>query len=192
MNRIDLRRVLDEYAAADEALKLEVARQYPDINLGGGYSWEVNENLFELLPIVSLPLMNQNQGPIAEARATRAQVAAQFASLQDSVIAQAKGALTAYRGALGALEEGSKAAVFAQKRLAAIRRAAELGEASALTVATARLAAVSAEQSRMRALAAAQSALGALEDAIERPLEKGGLRAFTPPASHPRETEQDS
>lgn len=192
MNRIDLRRMLDEYAAADEALKLEIARQYPNINLGGGYSWEVNENLFELLPIVSLPLMNQNQGPIAEARARRAQAAAQFAALQDSVIAQANGALTAYRGAVGALEQGSKAAVFAQQRLAAIRRSAELGDTDALTIATARLAAVSAEQSRMRALAEAQAALGALEDAVERPLEKGGLRTFTLPASHPRETEQDS
>lgn len=192
MNRIDLRRMLDEYAAADEALKLEIARQYPDINLGGGYSWGVNENDFELLPIVNLPLMNQNQGPIAEARARRAQVAAQFTALQDSVIAQAKGALTAYRGALGALAQGSKAAVFAEKRLAAIRRSAELGDTDALTVATARLAAVAAEQSRTRALAEAQAALGALEDAVERPLEKSGLRTFTLPAAHPPKTGQSS
>jgi outer membrane protein, heavy metal efflux system len=191
LNRIDLRRILAEYGAADEALKLEIARQYPNINLGGGYSWEVNENIFELLPIVNLPLMNQNQGPIAEARARRAEVAAQFAALQDSVIARAEGALTAYRGALGAFEQGSKAAAFAEKRLAAIRRAAELGDTDALTVATARLATVAAEQSRMRALADAQAALGALEDAVERPLEKGGLRSFRLPPSLSQQTGQD-
>src|SRR5713101_3917523 len=48
LNRIDLRRELAQYAAADEALKLEIAKQYPDINITGGYSWEGGENIFEL------------------------------------------------------------------------------------------------------------------------------------------------
>ena len=39
LNRIDLRRQLAQYVAADEALKLEIAKQYPDINIAGGYSW---------------------------------------------------------------------------------------------------------------------------------------------------------
>lgn len=192
LNRIDLRRMLETYAAADENLKLQIARQYPDINLGGGYAWEVNENIFELFPVVSLPLMNQNQGPIAEARARRVQVAAQFAALQDSIIAQANGALIAYRGALGAYEQGVKAVAYAQKRLSATRRAAELGDVGALTVATDRLATITAEQSRTRALADAQRALGSLENAIERPLEQGGLQSFTLPASHLRKRSRTS
>jgi outer membrane protein TolC len=69
LNRIDLRRELAQYAAADEALKLEIAKQYPDINLAGGYSWEGGENIFELGPSTVLPVFNQNQGPIAEAEA---------------------------------------------------------------------------------------------------------------------------
>ena len=40
LNRIDLRRQLAQYAAADEALRLEIAKQYPDIDIAGGYSWE--------------------------------------------------------------------------------------------------------------------------------------------------------
>ncbi|MGH7781214.1 MAG: TolC family protein [Candidatus Binataceae bacterium] len=186
LNRIDLRRMLAEYAAADEALRLEIARQYPDINLGGGYSWEVNENIFELIPVVTLPLMNQNQGPIAEAQAKRAQVAAEFVALQDSIIAQANGALTSYRGALSAFEQGRSSATFSKTRLASMRRAAELGDIDSLALATAQLQTIVAEQSSVSALVSAQAALGALEDAVERPLEGGDLKSFSlpPPLSN--------
>jgi len=135
-NRLDLRRMLAEYAAADEALRLEIARQYPDINLGGGYSWEVGENIFQLLPIFSLPLMNQNQGPIAEARAKRSEAAAEFTQLQQSIIARTNSALTRYHGSLDAYAQASSSAAFSAKRLAAIQRAAELGDIDALALAT--------------------------------------------------------
>jgi outer membrane protein, heavy metal efflux system len=183
LDRLDLRRTLAQYAAADEALKLEIARQYPDINIAGGYSWEVNENIFELFPVVTLPLMNQNQGPIAEARARRAQVAAQFVALQDRVIGRANGALARYRGALAALHQASRSAVFSEERAAGMRRAADLGDIDALTLATAQLETVVAEQSKLSALAGAQTALGALEDAVQRPLEDGDLKSFNLPGS---------
>jgi outer membrane protein, heavy metal efflux system len=185
LDRIDLRRFLAEYAAADQALKLEIARQYPDINLGGGYSWEVNENIFELVPVVTLPLMNQNQGPIAEAEAKRSQVAAQFAALQASIIAQAKGALTSYRGALVAFQQASSSATLSEKRLAAIRRTAELGDTDALVLATTQLETIVAQQSKANAMASVQTGLGSLEDTVQRPLEDGDLKSFHLPASPP-------
>jgi outer membrane protein TolC len=183
LDRIDLQRTLAQYAAAAEVLKLEIARQYPDINLAGGYSWEVNENIFELSPVVNLPLMNQHQGPISEARARRAEVAAEFVALQDAIIGQGNGALTAYRGALAALQQASRSAGFSEKRLAAIRRAADLGDIDALTWATAQLDAVVAEQSKLSALAEAQAALGGMEDAVQRPLGDGDLKSFALPAA---------
>lgn len=186
LNRIDLRRMLAEYAAADEALKLEIARQYPDINLSGGYSWEVGDNIFQLLPIITLPLMNQNQGPIGEARTKRTQVAAEFTALQQSIIAQANGALTRYRGSLNAFAQASSSAAFSEKRLAAIERAADLGDIDALALATTRLETIVAEQLKLTALADAQAALGALEDKVQRPLEPEDLKSFSPPPlSHP-------
>jgi len=177
--------MLAEYAAADEGLKLEIARQYPDINLGGGYSWEVGENIFQLLPVITLPLMNQNQGPIAEARTKRTQVAAEFTALQESVIAQANGALIRYRGALDAFAQASSSAVFSEKRLGAIQRAAELGDIDSLTLATAQLETVLAEQSKLNALADAQATLRVLEDAVQRPLEGDHLKSFILPPPRP-------
>jgi outer membrane protein TolC len=184
--------MLAEYAAADETLKLEIARQYPDINLSAGYSWEVGENIFQLLPIVTLPLMNQNQGPIAEARAKRTQIAAEFTALQQSIIAQANGALTRYRGSLDAFAQASSSATFSEKRLAAIQRAAELGDIDAPALATTRLETIVAEQSKLTALADAQAALGTLGDTVQRPLETDGLKSFSPPPLSTNADEQPS
>jgi outer membrane protein TolC len=193
LNRIDLCKMLAEYAAAEEALKLEIARQYPDVNLGGGYSWEVGENLFQLLPLVTLPVMNHNQGPIAEARARRALVAAEFAAQQQNVIAQADGALTKYRGGLAAFRQASSAAAFSHRRLAGMERAAELGDIDALALATAQLETIVAEQSRATALAEAQARLGLLEEAIQRPLTDDNLKkSFSPPPLRNLSTQERS
>jgi outer membrane protein TolC len=191
LNRIDLGRTLAQYAAADEALKLEIARQYPDINLAGSYSWEVGENIFQLLPIITLPLMNQKQGPIAEARAKRTQVAAEFNALQQSIIAQANGALTRYRGALDAFAQASSAAAYSEKRLAGIGRAAELGDIDGLALVTTHLETIVAEQSKLNALAEAQAALGTLEDAVQRPLEPDDLKSFSPPPLLPNPADEE-
>jgi outer membrane protein TolC len=191
LNRIDLRRMLAQYAAADEALKLEIVRQYPDINLAGSYSWEVGENIFQLLPIITLPLMNQNQGPIAEARAKRTQAAAEFIALQRSIIAQANGALTRYRGALDAFAQASSSAAYSEKRLAGIGRAAELGDIDALALVTTHLETIVAEQSKLNALAEAQAALGTLEDAVQRPLEPDDLKSFRPPLPLPNPVDEE-
>src|SRR6266852_4820796 len=117
LNRIDLRRQLAQYAAADEALKLEIATQYPDINLAGGYSWEGGENIFELGPSAVLPVFNRNRGPIAEAEARRREIAAQFLAMQAGIIEQSRTALARYRGAFGALEAARSAAELQAKRL---------------------------------------------------------------------------
>src|SRR5712671_4379517 len=100
LNRIDLRRELAQYAAADEALKLEIAKQFPDVNIAGGYSWEGGENIFELGPSAVLPVFNQNRGPIAEAEARRATLATEFLAMQAGIIEQSNATLVRYRGTL--------------------------------------------------------------------------------------------
>lgn len=58
------------YRLAEESLRLEVRKQYPDIELGGGYGSEDDDRL---LLGVSLPIgiFNANRGGIARARAER-------------------------------------------------------------------------------------------------------------------------
>jgi cobalt-zinc-cadmium efflux system outer membrane protein len=183
LNRIDLRRQLTQYAAADEALKLEIAKQYPDIDIAGGYSWEGGENIFELGPSAVLPVFNQNQGPIAEAEARRREVAAQFLAMQAGIIEQSQTNLTRYRGALGALDAARSAADFAAKRLGQARRALAVGETDTVVLAQAQLQDLSVQQGLLDSLTNAQTALGALEDSIQRPLDDGDIGSFTFPAA---------
>lgn len=192
LNRLDLRRALIEYEAADENLKLQIARQYPNINLGGGYSWGTGDNTFELMPVVALPLMNQNQGPIAQARARRTEQARRFAALQDRIIAQTAEALAGYRGALGVLAQARRSERLQQSRLEAARNAYAAGETGALTLETSKLAALSARQSALAALGNAQTTLGVLEDAVEHPLGPDHLKAFELPPNSQAETSSQS
>ena len=183
LNRIDLRRQLAQYAAADEALKLEIAKQYPDINLTGGYSWEGGENIFELGPSAVLPVFNRNQGPIAEAEARRTEVAAQFLATQAGIMEQSQTALTRYRGALGALEAARTAAELQAKRLGQATRAVAVGESDTVVLAQTQLQDLSAQQGLIDSLTNAQTALGTLEDSIQRPLDDGDIGSFTFPAA---------
>ncbi len=184
LNRIDLRRALAQYAASDEALKLEIAKQYPDLHLAGGYSWEGGENIFELGPSLALPIFNQNQGPIAVAQARRKEIAAQFLALQAGIIAEARTALINYRGALAALDAARSAANYQRRRYAQAARAAAAGESDAITLAAIRLQDLTAQQTLLRAVTGAQNALGTLEDSMQRPLDRDHAGSFTfpPPA----------
>jgi outer membrane protein TolC len=183
LNRIDLRRQLAEYAAADEALKLEIAKQYPDIDIAGGYSWEGGENIFELGPSAVLPVFNQNQGPIAEAEARRKEIAAQFLAMQAGIIEQSQTTLTRYRGALGALDAARSAAKLQARRLGQTRQAVAIGESDAVVLAQTQLQDLSAQKTLLDSLTNAQTALGALEDSIQRPLDNGDIGSFTFPAA---------
>src|SRR5205085_3547392 len=88
MNRLDVQRLLVEYAAADSDLRLQIARQYPDISLAPGYSFGEGAGSYLLGPGLTLPLFDRNRGPIAEAGAHRETAGARFLGAQASAIAE--------------------------------------------------------------------------------------------------------
>ena len=90
VNRLDVRQALATYAAAEANLQLEIARQYPDIQIGPGYQYEESNSFFTLGLSVTLPIFNRNQGPIAEAEARRKEAAANFLAVQAQVIAESE------------------------------------------------------------------------------------------------------
>jgi cobalt-zinc-cadmium efflux system outer membrane protein len=182
LHRADVRRTLSEYAAADALLRLQLARQYPDIPLSPGYSLQEGFASYTLGTVIgSLPVFHRNQGPIAEAEAQRQQVEARFVALQAQAIGQMETAQRQYRAALAELAEAEGGFVkVQQEREAAARAALERGEGDRLAVAGARLLTIAAQRSRLHALFRAQAALGALEDSVQQPLEAG--LAFPEPA----------
>src|SRR6202007_2267730 len=90
LNRLDVRRSLAQYAAAEADLQLEAAKQYPDVNIGPGYTYEERNSSFTVGHSSCIPLYNRNQGPIAEAEARRKEAAAAFLQTQARVIARSE------------------------------------------------------------------------------------------------------
>jgi outer membrane protein TolC len=173
-SRTDILGALAEYAATESALRLEIAKQYPDVHLSPGYGWnQQNEgdSQWQLGLTVDLPVLNQNQGPIAEAEARRKATAARFIALQASVISEIDGALAIY-GASGsnlAALQTLVAAKRAQRDVTAAQRQA--GAADRLELASAELDFKTAALAEFDARVQMQQAVGALEDAVQRPLE---------------------
>lgn len=60
-----------EYQAAEKALELEVRKQYPDLQLGGGFGSDQGDSRLLGGVALPIPLLNGNRRAIAEARAKR-------------------------------------------------------------------------------------------------------------------------
>ncbi len=172
-NRADVRGALADYAASQAALQLEIANQYPDIHLGPGYAYNngsAGDNEWQLGLTVTLPILNQNQGAIAEAEAKRTQAAAHFLSVQAGAIFEIESALAGYNAALKESATAKSLRDDLDRQLDSVKAQAKLGEADALTLADAESAYYTGAQDRLNTLIKAQLALGALEDAVQSPL----------------------
>jgi cobalt-zinc-cadmium efflux system outer membrane protein len=186
LNRIDLRGLLAEYDAAEAVLKREVAGRYPDVSLGPGLLNDQGDKKFTLGLSFTLPVLNQNEGPIAEADARRKEVAARFYQMQAAAIGDVEVASERYQAALAELGEAEKTLGTIDRREKATQRAIDLKELDRTALTGLRLERVQARASRLGALKRAQDALGSLEDAVQRPLGPGGA-APEPGSLNPRE-----
>jgi cobalt-zinc-cadmium efflux system outer membrane protein len=173
LNRLDVRAALAQYAAAESSLQLEIAKQYPDIDIGPGYTYEEKRSYFTVGFAATIPLLDRNQGPIAEAEARRRQAQVKFAQIQAEVISSSERALGLYAAALEGFAEAGRFAEVQSRRGEATRKSVQAGEQGRLDLDDAEIERSVAERSRLDALARAQRALGDLEDAVERPLAPG-------------------
>jgi outer membrane protein, heavy metal efflux system len=91
LNRLDVRRSLEKYAAAEAKIKLEVAKQTPDITLSPGFIFEFGDSIWSLgfsslLNLLNTKQLNTSQTLIAEATQLREIEGAQFEALQANII----------------------------------------------------------------------------------------------------------
>jgi len=173
LHRADLQRSLADYAVVDAALRLELARQYPDVVLSPGYTFEEGFARYVLgAALQPVALFHRNQGPIAVAEAQRLEAAARFEALQGQAIGDMERALVQYGAARDEWRDANDRLIGVQHdREDAARRALAAGEGDRLSLASVRLQTVTAARARLDALTRVQSALGALEDAMQQPLE---------------------
>jgi outer membrane protein, heavy metal efflux system len=170
LNRADIRSALANYAASQNALQLEIAKQYPDIHLGPGYELDQTDNKWSLGISLDLPILNHNQGGVAEAKANRAVAAAHFLTVQANAISQIDSALAGYDAALKKSATAKNLLDDLQKQLDSVRAQNQLGESDALTLANAEAEFTTGAQNQLDAMVKAQQVLGDLEDAVENPL----------------------
>lgn len=174
LHRADIRRSLLDYAADEATLQLEIAKQRPDIQLNPGYNFDEGHHKISFGPGFDIPVFNRNKGPIAEADARRAEAEAGFNALQAQAIGEMETALAKYRGARAELDDAERGLLAISKtRLAAMQRAVAAGEEDRLSLAGVRVEGAVAARARLDAERRVQAALGALEDAVQQPLEPG-------------------
>ena len=173
IGRSDVRAALEQYAASQSALKLQIARQWPDIELGPGFAWNsqlVRDRQWQLGLSLPLPILNRNQGPIAEARAERRLAAAHFLTVQTDALEQINGALTGYRSALTRMATAESLLIDLRRQLKSVRAQVQAGQLQPLDLADAQVAFDTGAQNRLAARIEAQQALGQLEDAVQNPI----------------------
>jgi cobalt-zinc-cadmium efflux system outer membrane protein len=180
LNRLDIRRSLAQYAAAEAAVHSEIAKQYPNFNIGPGYTYEERNSFFTVGFSTSLPIFNRNQGPIAEAEGRRKEAAAAFVQTQAQVIARGERALAVYTAELNEVGEAQSLYQLQETQLQVVQQSIRAGADSRLNLDAVQIQLSVLARARLDAVGRAQRALGDLEDAVQRPLDHEGLVLFQP------------
>ncbi|MBU3736179.1 MAG: TolC family protein [Methylobacterium sp.] len=175
LNRLDIRAALARYDAAESNLRMEIARQYPDIVLSPGYVFDQGYNLWTLGFSFLLNMLNKNEKSIADARASRELEASQFLALQAKVLQDLAQAQARYLGMLQNLEKQEKLLQAQKQRTLLSQRQFEAGYIDRLELTATRLEETAAKQSVLESSIQAEAATLALEDALQKPLDSLAL-----------------
>jgi len=170
--RADIRGALADYAAAEADLRLQVAKQYPDLHVGPGYAWNngnAGDNEWVLGVTLELPILDQNQGPIAEAEARRKLAAAKFLALQAQVCAEIDRTVAGVRLARAQREAAGKLLAAEREQEKSAGAQLEAGAGERLDWLNAQMETGNAALTQLDTEERLQSAIGALEDALQQP-----------------------
>jgi outer membrane protein TolC len=170
LNRLDIRLALERYAVAEAKLKLEIAKQYPDLKLSPGYTYEFGDKIWSLGLSSLMTILTKNKLAIAEASQLREVEAAQFESLQANVISEVNIANAKLTQARQLLENQNR--LFQQQQTNTLRmdRRFNSGESDRLELTYAKLEEVVAEKSLSLANFQFATSINELENVIQAPL----------------------
>ena len=170
IKRPDVLAALARYGASEANLRLAIARQYPSIDIGPGYHYDQGDNKFILAVSLPLPILNQNQGPIAQARAARRVAAAEFRSTQSQVLGEIERAQTDWTASEAELASARRVRASAANALSRRRIEFVAGQIGQLRLLGAEEVSLEAEQGSLAASVHERAALGELEAALYHPL----------------------
>jgi len=168
-NRSDVLIALSDFEASQCALQLEIAKQYPDINIGPGYQFDQGDNKWTIGIAFSLPVFNRNRGSIAEANAKREEAIARFNVVQAGVISQVDQAIAAYRNASLRLKTYEELRLKLEAQQQSLKVILETGEISRLEATIVEMELYNNAKERIGNFTRILQALGDIEDALQSP-----------------------
>ena len=177
LNRLDIRRSLSKYAAAESKIKLEIAKQTPDISFSPGFAFEFGDSIWSLGFSSLLNLLNKNnalnQSLVAEATQLREIEGAQFEALQANVIAEVSQANTAYMASQQNINQVKQQLLAQQQYTQKLQRQLDAGLIDRLDLTQNKLNTNLLEQQLINAQFQQLNALLALENSVQLPLNAG-------------------
>jgi outer membrane protein TolC len=165
--RTDVLGLLAEYEASQSNVRLQIAKQFPDVTLGPSYTYDQGFDLYSVSLNVELPVFNQNQGPIAEAEARRKEAGARFVALQTKVIGEIDRARAAYLAAIRTVVTADVLLREQERHRQQVERSYRLGETDRLAPLAANVEQAIVELARFEALVQQREALASMEDALQ-------------------------
>lgn len=164
----DLRVARAQYDVSEQALRLEIRKQYPDLVIGGGFESDQGQSRIALGLGLPIPIINLNREGIARARAARVEARVAWeAAVEAAFHTLARAELRQTRAGRQALQVREQLVPLADAQAREAARLAELGEFDAirqLEVLTrqheARVALLKAETDQRKAAAALLGAVG--------------------------------
>ena len=132
---LSLARLRQEYEVAEQTLRREIRKQYPDLTIGPLYETDQGQSRIGFLGAIPIPILNANRQGIAEATAEREVARAAFETQLERII----GAIAAMRARATALREGREQitdhlAPLLDRQLDDARRLLEFGESGGLVL----------------------------------------------------------
>ena len=170
LNRLDIRIALERYAVAETKLKLEIAKQYPDIFISPGYAYEFGDKIWSLGLSSLMTILTKNKLAIAEATQLREVEAKQFEALQANVISEVNVANAKLTQAMQLLDNNKNLYQQQQTNTRRMDNRLRAGEIDRLELTYAKLEEVIAEQHIALANFQLASSTNDLENAIQAPL----------------------
>lgn len=170
--RADVLKAIVAYDQAEADLRGELARQYPAVSLGPGYTWERGLVKLPFAINLTVPSFDLNRAAIRAAEARRVQAGAAI----ETALAQAQAAIEsarAERAAAWSALDRVRRTELPQTEAVARRADGQLAKGAIARAdwAGAQVAALEARLAEIDALARLHAADAALEDALRQPLE---------------------
>jgi CRISPR system Cascade subunit CasA len=169
LSRRDVLRAIADYDIAENALRLQIAQQYPAISLGPAYNYDHGVAKFPVSVGLALPPWDLNKGQIAQAEAARAAAGRTLELTQANALAAVDAAEAAFRTARDdAARNRDRDVPMAERTAANAERAARAGENDRTDQLNAEAAALDARLALNDARHALAGATADLEDALRR------------------------